>query len=85
MDDFGPSDIAVSWAWEMEAGMVQVLQAEDPGDILDWEHVTGKADDSANLGDRSAASPCHRGDSGGGQELENMPVLIWKWKRRARV
>lgn len=65
---FDLSDIAVSWAWEKEAGMVQVLQAEDPGDILDWEHVIGKADDSANLGDRSAASLRHRGDSDGEQE-----------------
>lgn len=47
--------------------------------------MTGKADDSANLGDRSAASLRHRGDSDGGQEWENMPVPIWKWKRRARV
>jgi hypothetical protein len=60
---FDLSDIAVSWAWEKEAGMVQVLQAEDPGDILDWEDVIGKADDSANLGDRSAASLRHRDDS----------------------
>jgi hypothetical protein len=68
MDDFGPSDIAVSWAWEMEAGMVQVLQAEGPGDILYWEYVTGKADDSTNLEDQSAASLRHRGDNDGEQE-----------------
>lgn len=34
MVDFDQFDIVVSWAWEKEVGMVQVLQAEDPGDIL---------------------------------------------------
>lgn len=83
MADFGLSDIAVSWAWEKEAGTAQVLQAEDPDDIPDWVHVTGKADDSANWEDQSAASLHHRDGSDGAQEWENMPVLIWKWRRKA--
>lgn len=68
MVDFDLFGIAVSWALEKEAGMVQVLQAEGLGGILDWVHVTGKADGSVNLGDRSAASLRRRGDSDGGQE-----------------
>jgi len=66
MADFGPFDIAASWAWEKEGARGQVLQVEGSDDTLDWDHA-GKAD-SAKREDQSAVGPHHRDGSDGGQE-----------------